>query len=169
MLLNESMNVMLKDMKRDIKRIGLRVAMVGLLLAPASAGAQDSGYWRAASSSSMGVTGDVAFGDARLTINLVNFPMARIRDLAPGEASAAFDLDSNAAGSGGLYRLSIPASKVFLHRNTLCGSEETQWMASYVTGHSLHLAFFSGAKMPVFTLDAISNSTDLCGIYNYSR
>jgi hypothetical protein len=42
-------------------------------------------------------------------------------------------------------------------------------MATYVEGRSLKLAFFSGQKAPVFTLDAISNSTDLCGTYNYVR
>jgi hypothetical protein len=42
-------------------------------------------------------------------------------------------------------------------------------MAAYVAGRTLHLAFFSGQKMPVFTPDAIANSTDLCGTFSYVR
>jgi hypothetical protein len=134
-----------------------------------SATAQEMGNWRAASATAMSITGDVAVSDEKLWINFSSFTIARIRDLEPGEVSAAFDVDSNAGGRGHLYRLSIPGSKRFLHRNTLCGSEDTQWMAAYVEGRSLHLAFFSGQKMPVFTPDAFANSTDLCGTLTYAR
>jgi hypothetical protein len=54
-------------------------------------------------------------------------------------------------------------------RNTLCGGEETQWMATYVTGRTLKVAFFSGDDMPVFTFDAMQNTTTLCGTYAYGR
>jgi hypothetical protein len=80
-----------------------------------------------------------------------------------------FPSEGAAGGSGNLYRLRIPGDKRFLHKNTLCGSEDTQWMATYVVGHALHLAFFSGQKMPVFTTDAIANTTDLCGTFYYVR
>ena len=83
--------------------------------------------------------------------------------------SAGFDVDSSAGGSGSLYRLNIPAAKKFLHKNSLCGSEDTEWMVTYVSGRSLQLAFFSGQKQPVFTLEAISNSTDMCGTFAYVR
>jgi hypothetical protein len=36
-------------------------------------------------------------------------------------------------------------------------------------GHTLEVAFFSGDDMPVFTFDAISKSTALCGTFAYSR
>jgi hypothetical protein len=145
-------------------------AIVGSVLACCmSAAAQEKGTWRAASSTAQSITGDVALSDEKVSINYSGFAMARIRSLEPGEVSAAFDADSSTGGSGSLYRLSIPASKRFMHRNTLCGAEDTQWMATYVAGHSLHLAFFSGQKMPVFTSDAIANSTDLCGIFSYVR
>jgi hypothetical protein len=42
-------------------------------------------------------------------------------------------------------------------------------MATYVSGNSLQLALFSGAAMPVFTPEAITTTTDLCGIYAYLR
>jgi len=42
-------------------------------------------------------------------------------------------------------------------------------MATYVSGNTLHLAFFSGPKMPVLTPDAIANTTDLCGTFLYGR
>lgn len=131
--------------------------------------AQVKGNWRAANSTAQSITGDVTLSDEKISINFSGFAIARIRDLEPGEVSAAFDEDANAGGSGSLYRLNIPASKAFMHKNTLCGSEDTQWMAAYVAGHSLRLAFFSGQKIPVFTLDAISNSSDLCGTFSYVR
>jgi len=95
--------------------------------------------------------------------------MVRVRSLEKAELSAAFDADSNANGSGSLYRLSIPAAQKFLHKNTLCGSDDTQWMVAYASGRTLQLAFFSGQKPPLLTLDAISNSTDLCGKYSYVK
>jgi hypothetical protein len=155
-----------QDMKREI----LFCAIIGLVLACCvSATAQEKGNWRAANSPAQSITGDVAFSDAKISINFSSFSIARIRDLEPGEVSAVFDVDSNAGGRGSLYRLNIPASKKFLRKNTLCGAEDTQWVAAYVGGRSLHLAFFSGEKMPVFALDAITNSTDLCGTFSYVR
>jgi hypothetical protein len=153
------------DMKRN--RLFCAVAMLaGCVL---SAPAQERGAWRAASSTARAVTGDIVFSDAKIAISFTGFTTAQIRALTPAETSAAFDADSNAGGSGFLYRINIPAATKFLHRNTLCGEETTQWMATYVLGRSLQIAFFSGSSVPVFTLDAIGNSTDLCGVYSYSR
>ena len=131
--------------------------------------AQELGYWRASSSTAQSVTGDVAFSDTKLTMNFTNFEIVHARDLQPGEISSVFDADSNSANKGHLYRLNIHAAKKFLHKNSLCGSEDTHWMAVYVQGRQLDLAFFSGQKPPVFSLDAISNSTDLCGRFIYTR
>ena len=142
-------------------------AAIAFLLCSFSALAQDKGYWRADSNNANQVTGDIAISDARLTINFLGYSLAHIRDLTPAEGGAAFDIDVNAPGGGNLYRLSVPGDKRFLHRNTLCGSEETQWMATYVDGHTLHVAFFSGAKMPVLTGEALSNSNEVCGIFTY--
>jgi hypothetical protein len=153
-----------------MKRERLLCALIGLVLTCCmSTVAQEKGNWRASSSNAQTITGDVGLTDERISITFSGFPIARIRSLQPAELSAVFDVDSTAEGSGSLYRLSIPASKKFMHRNSLCGAENTQWMASYVSGRTLHLAFFSGPTMPVFTLDAISNSTDLCGVFSYVR
>jgi hypothetical protein len=131
--------------------------------------AYDRGYWRAASSNANKITGDIAISDAKLTINFLSYSLAQIRKLTPSEAGAAFDIDVNAAGGGSLYRLSVPGDKRFLHHNTLCGSEETQWIATYAEGRTLHVALFSGGQMPVFTSEALANSTDVCGIFSYER
>ena len=131
--------------------------------------AQDKGYWQAASSTANSITGDINIADSRVTIDFTAFPLAPIRKLAPAEVSAAFDADVNTGGTGNLYRLSVPAGKRFLHRNTLCGTEDTQWMATYVSGKTLQVAFFSGESAPVFTVDALANSTDLCGTFTYVR
>jgi hypothetical protein len=145
-------------------------ALLGFTLAcSVAAAAQERGNWRAASSPAQSITGDVGIGDEKIFINFSSFTIARIRDLEPGEVSSVFDADSGAGVRGSLYRLSIPGAKAFLHKHTLCGGEDTQWMATYVEGRSLHLAFFSGQKMPVFTPDTITNSTDLCGTFSYAR
>ena len=51
----------------------------------------------------------------------------------------------------------------------MCGSDETQWMASSVQGKTLQLAFFSGATMPVLTAEAVGNSANVCGTFTYVR
>lgn len=147
--------------------VAVMVASVLACCVPATA--QEAGPWRAASKTASSITGDVALSDSRMAINFVTFTIARIRDLEPGEVSAVFDADANAGGRGHLYRLSIPADRKFLHKNTLCGSEDTQWMAAFVGGRDLHIAFFSGPKMPVFTPEAMANTTDLCGTFLYTR
>jgi hypothetical protein len=147
-------------------------AALGMVLAfcVATARAQeDRGYWRAASTNALAVTGDVSIGETKVTINFATFPLAPIRRLKPVEVSAVFDADVKAGIEGSLYRLHVPAGKYIMKRNTLCGSAETQWMATYATGKTLQVAFFSGDDMPVFTFDKVQNSTDLCGVYTYAR
>ena len=140
-----------------------------LLVCCMTALAQDKGNWRATSSTAKSITGDVGLTEEKVGINFSTFTIARIRVLEAAEASALFDADSSGGGSGNVYRVSIPATKAFLHKNTLCGSEETQWMVSYAAGRSLQLAFFSGANPPVFTLEALASSSDMCGTYSYVR
>ena len=151
-----------------MKRFGLSgaVAVFGCVLALA---AQEQGAWRAVSKTARGITGDVGFGGEKISINFSSFTVAQIRELQPAEISAVFASDGTAGGDGNLFRTSIPANKKFLNKNTLCGSEETQWIASYVRGKELQLTFFSGASMPVFTADAMASSTSLCGTYTYGR
>ena len=144
-----------------------RTAIVAAsLLCCLSVTAQEKGMWRAASSTAKSITGDIALSDEKITINFSTFTMVRVRALEKAELSAAFDADG-AKGSGSLYRLIVPASTKFLRKNTLCGSEETEWMATYVMGRSLKVDFFSGQKPPLFTLEALANSSDLCGTYSY--
>jgi hypothetical protein len=153
-----------------MKRRILWAIVVPILACSLTVAAQEKGIWRAASSTAQSITGDVALSEDKLSINFSGFTIAQIRALEPGELSAVFAAEGGgAAGSGNLYRLRIPGDKRFLHKNTLCGSEDTQWMATYVAGHALHLAFFSGQKMPVFTPEAIANTTDLCGTFYYVR
>ena len=115
------------------------------------------------------MTGDITIGEAKVTLNFETFPLAQIRRLKPVEVSAVFDADVNAGIEGTLYRLHIPGAQHIAKKNTLCGGEDTQWMATYTTGHTLKVAFFSGDDMPVFTFDAMQNATTLCGTYVYVR
>ena len=138
-------------------------------LLPLSSVAQEKGTWRAASKTARGITGDVAFGGERIAINFSAFPIAQIRAVAPVELKATFDLTDAPEGSGNLYRLSIPGETKFLHKNTLCGAEDTQWMVTYAAGKQLQIAFFSGEKMPELTAEAVASGTNLCGTYSYVR
>ncbi len=144
------------------------IAASFLLLALAAA-AQESGMWRASNSTAKTITGDIILSEEKLTINFSGFTMVKIRSLDKAELGAAFDADSNANGIGSLYRLNVPGGRKFLHKNSLCGAEDTQWMATYMVGRSLQLVFFSGQKPPALTLDAIANSSDVCGNYSYTR
>ena len=131
--------------------------------------AQDAGYWRAAGKTAKSITGDVALTGEKISLNFSTYWIAQIRSLTPAELSAAFGLDGSPSGTGNLYRLSIPSDKKLLHKNTLCGGEDTQWLATYTTGRTLQLAFFSTSKMPVLTAEAMTNNSDLCGIFEYQR
>lgn len=153
-----------------VKRILRGVATSALLLAAAvSVAAQDRGAWRAASPEAQAITGDIALSNGKVTIDYYTFVSAPIRALKPVEVSAVFDADVNAGISGELYRVTVPARQRFERKNTLCGEDDTQWMATYVTGRTLQVAFFSGEEMPVFTFDAISNSPYRCGTFRYTR
>jgi hypothetical protein len=153
---------------RKMKRTILLGVFAGVALV-ACATAQERGYWRAASNTARSITGDVSLSDEKLVLNFSGYTIAKIRALQPAELGAAFDADSNAGGSGNLYRLDVPATKRLVHKNTLCGTEDTKWMATYVAGRTLQLAFFSGQTVPVFKLEALSNSSDLCGTFSYVR
>ena len=150
------------------KRLG--VALILMLVGSLWSAAQEKGYWLAASSTAVAITGNVSISDTKITINYTaKYTIAPIRRLTPAEISAAFNADASAGNTGNLYSLSIPAAQRFLHHNTLCGTDDTQWMATYVVGKDLQLAFFSGASMPVLTPEAMANSTNLCGIFSYGR
>lgn len=156
-------------MLKEMKPLAFLPAALLLLACSLPAAAQDAGYWRAASSEAKTITGDIVIQGTRLSISLSSFTIAEIRAITPAEASAAFDADSSTPGAGNLYRLDIPPSKKFEHRNTICGSDDTQWMATWASGNDLHVAFFSGQKMPTLTLDALANSSTLCGNFGYVR
>lgn len=148
----------------------LSAAMVLTLACAARVSAQeDRGLWTAASTNAHAVTGDISIGELKVTLNFAAFPLAQIRRLKPVEVSAVFDADVNAGIEGTLYRLHVPPDRYIVKKNTLCGDQETQWMATYVTGRTLKVAFFSGDDMPVFTFDAMQNTTTLCGTYVYGR
>ncbi len=156
-------------LKRITRQILLFAAMSLVLMGSLRSVAQDTGSWSAASTNAKAITGDISISQTKLTINLSGFTIAQIRRLDSAEVLAVFDSEAVAGGSGNLYRLNIPGSKRFLHHNTLCGSDDTQWMATYAVGHTLQIAFFSGSEMPVMTTDALAKSTDLCGTFSYAR
>jgi len=149
-----------------MKRVSL--LSVAVLLYTFAAFAQENGNWRAANQTAKSITGDIGIAPEKIFINFARFTMSRIRALQPAEVSA-LESEATTAGTSSLYRLSIPPDQKFLHKNTICGSDETQWMATYVEGKTLKVAFFSDAKPPVFTLEALQNSTNLCGTFTYVK
>ena len=147
----------------------VRLVLVGLCLAARAGAQEDRGLWRAASTNARAITGDVTVAEAKVTLNFLTFPLAAIRRLKPVEVSAVFDADVNAGIEGTLYRLRVPGAQYISKKNTLCSGEEAQWMATYATGRTLKVAFFSGDDMPVFTFDAMQNATTQCGKFVYGR
>lgn len=148
-------------------RIG--TVAVAALLCGMAAQAQDNGYWRPLSTTARGITGEIAISGEKLSINFATFTIADIRPLTQEESASIFNPESDGAGNGKLYRLNIPAKKTFLHRNVMCGAEDTQWMATLASGKHLEVAFLSGSKMPTFTPEAMGSSTALCGTFSYTR
>ena len=150
----------------------LNVSALAVTLVCAIAGSAqqpEKGYWRAASHTAASITGDITISGSKLSINFTSFLLSPVRLLKPAEVSAAFDVAVDAAGNGQLYGVEIPASRRFLNHNTLCGREDTRWMATYVAGNTLTVAFFSGDNAPIMTFEAMQNSPDLCGTYTFVR
>jgi len=144
-------------------------ALAGVLLIAVICSGQEKGYWRASSSTAASITGDIQISDTKLSINFTGFTLAQIRRLSPAETSSVFAAESSGEATANLFRLNIPAAKKFLHRNSLCGSDDVQWMVTSIADRTLYVAFMSGANTPVFTPEAMANSTDLCGTFTYVR
>jgi len=142
---------------------------VVVLAGSLSCTAQDKGSWRPASDTTYSMTGEITIAETNMAINVTKVPVAPVRKLTPAEVSAVFDADTNAGIGGKLYRVHVPPGVYMSGGSLLCGKEVIRWMATYVLGRNLRVAFFSGEDMPVFTFDAISNSTALCGTYAYMR
>ena len=152
---------------RLFERLG--VVMVLAVCSAMLGQARESRTWRAVSSTARAITGDVVLSEEKISISYVGYPIAQIRALSVDEKRDLFHAENGAGGSGSVYRLNVPAAKTFLRKNSLCGGEDTQWMATFVAGKTLQLAFFSGATVPVLTGEALANSTDLCGTFTYGR
>ena len=143
--------------------------LVGMICSAAQANAQDAGHWGPTTDRTATMTGDITIAPTRLTISQAKFPLALVRKLTPVEVSAVFDADIHAGIGGNLYNLYMPPRAYAPSGDPLCGREGTKWMATYVSGRTLHVAFFSGDEAPAFTFDEIANSTALCGTYVYKR
>ncbi len=152
------------------KKVQTLVLLSALMLVCVLAlNAQEQGYWRAASTNARSITGDITISETSIAINFTSFTIAPIRHMQTPEVAAVFDADVNSGVKGMLYRLSVPSERRFAHRNTLCGTESVQWMATFVSGRNLQVALFSGLDEPVFTFDALNNSSTRCATFTYSR
>ncbi len=129
----------------------------------------EKGSWRAASNTAASITGDIAISGSKISINFVSFLISPARPIKPTEVAAVFDEAIDTAGNGQLYHLKIPAARRFVGHNTLCGTQDTEWMVVYVAKPELKVAFFSGEEVPLLTFDALQKSTNLCGTFTYVR
>ena len=135
----------------------------------AQQGKGDKGNWRPVSKTASAITGGIVLSEERLMMGFIPVTIAPIRHAEPAEVSAVFDLPADSNPGGELYRLNIPANRQLLHRNVLCGAEDTTYMLTTVSGKTLQVAFFSGAKLPDLKPEAVANTTSLCGTFTYSR
>lgn len=149
-------------------RLPLTALFALTLFAAGPSLAQEHGYWRASSKNAGAITGDIAFNGQKIVINFAAFTIADIRSLTSAEIAATFDGAPADGATGTLYRTDIPAAKRFLHKNTLCGSDDTEWIVTASSGNTLSVAFFSGSAMPVLTPEGLNNSA-LCGSFTYTR
>lgn len=149
-------------------RTRLALAFLALTLT-ASAQLAEKGEWRAASQNAAEITGDISFSKSKIIIGFNGFPVSPARVLKPAEVAALYDVAADTASAGQLYRLAIPGALKLLNHNTLCGSADIHWMATYMYGKVLKLSFFSGDEAPVITFDSVQNSQDLCGTFTYVR
>lgn len=136
---------------------------------PAQQGKGDKGNWRPASKTASSITGGLVLSEERMMMGFIPVTIAPIRHAEPAEVSSVFDLAADDNAGGELYRLNIPADRQLLHKNVLCGGEDTTYMLTAVSGKTLQVAFFSGAKLPELKPEVIANSTALCGTFTYSR
>lgn len=146
----------------------LLAAVLALALSSIAAHAQENGPWRASSSNAHAITGDIGFTPLKFIINFNSYTIAQIRPITKEQALALFNPDDT-TGAGNIYRVDIPGDKRFLHHNTLCGSEDTQYIVTYAKGRDLQVAFFSGDSIPTLTVDALNNAPNLCGVFSYMR
>jgi hypothetical protein len=146
-----------------------RATATSLFLLSLTLAAQEKGTWKAESKTARSITGDLTLSNEKLMIYFSTVAMARIRGLQPEEIGSVFDVDSNEEGASSLYRLNIPATRKFAHRNSLCGGEDVEWMVTYVSGKTMQVAFFSNVKVPVFDRSKIADSANLCGTFTYSK
>lgn len=129
----------------------------------------EKGTWRAASNNAASITGNVVFSGSKVTLNFTSVILSPVRLIKPAEVAALFDEAADSAGNGQLYHVKISASNRFLNQNTLCGTQDTEWMVTYVAGRELKVAFFSGEDAPVMTFESLQNSDSLCGTFTYVR
>lgn len=146
-----------------------RIVAVTLATFALTLPAQEAGLWRATSTNAKAITGDLGFGENKLILNFLQFPVSQIRPLTTDELLSVFNPDNPAAAVGHLYKLQISGDQKFLHKNSLCGSDTVEWMATAIIGRELRIAMFSGSPVPALTLDSMNNGANLCGTYTYTR
>ena len=134
-----------------------------------SATAQEDGPWRAASTNARAITGRYRLLSTKVHHQLHHFhhQPRSVRSKLRRSSRSSTPISPRAAAISSAS--TFQPIRRFLHKNTLCGSESTQWIVTYAQGRSLQVALFSGSTPPVLTVDALNDPSNLCGIFSYVR
>ncbi len=151
------------------RRFSALVLLLSAALMSAQKEPSDKGNWRPASKTASSITGPITLSEERLMMGFIPVTIAPIRHAEPAEVSSVFDVPADSNPGGELYRMNISADRQLLHKNVLCGTEDTTYMLTTVSGKTLQVAFFSGGKLPDLKPETIANSNTLCGTFTYSR
>jgi hypothetical protein len=144
---------------------------------------EQTAKWTAMSHTAYAITGDVVTSPDSISMANNSYPLVFVRDLHGDELQDSAQMQSlqiplSQSIEGRLFRTNIPATAHLINGNTICGSDSAKWVLVLTTsmkgtgsdaGNWLYLAFFSGDAEPILQTQALENSKDLCGTYNYQE
>jgi hypothetical protein len=150
---------------------------------PPSHPSEQTAKWTPMSHTAYAITGDVMTSPDSISMASNSYPLVFVKDLHGDELQDSAQMQSlqmqpSQSIEGRLFRTSIPATAHLINGNTICGSDSAEWVLVLTTsvkgtgsdaGSRLYLAFFSGDAEPILQTQALDNSKDLCGTYNYQE
>lgn len=139
-------------------RYHVAAAVVTALIPAIALAASGVERWTAASTTAIGITGDITLSPTRLTAAGRTFPLAVAADVK--------DFTSNTGMQAArILRVTHPSDPILKNGNTLCGAP-VRWIAVYRSdgGKSLNLSAFTGGRQPTG-----ETGSNLCGTFLYTR
>jgi uncharacterized RDD family membrane protein YckC len=131
--------------------------------------------WMPHSDSATWVTGPILMSTTGISIKNIIYPLTLTRPLKGNELESAaqiFHLQSSQDDEGWLFRANISSATRLINDNTLCGTDDAQWLIAVVTPdgpsttRELHLMFFSGDSEPAIQ-PGLEKSSKECSSFVY--